>query len=73
MIDFAYPWLLLLLLLVPLIAYYCVFRQKQPSVTGFDGRTVCDGSCRAPSRFSAQLHAACALCAYCRPRPSPGR
>mgnify|MGYP000008304587 FL=1 len=33
MIDFAYPWLLLLLLLVPLIAYYCVFRQKQPSVT----------------------------------------
>ena len=54
MIDFAYPWLLLLLLLVPLIAYYCVFRQKQPSVT-------------------VSTVAACALCAYCRPRPSPGR
>ncbi|NCC94875.1 MAG: hypothetical protein EOM10_16690, partial [Opitutae bacterium] len=33
MIEFAYPWLLLLLLLVPLIGYYCVYRQKQPSVT----------------------------------------
>ena len=33
MIEFAYPWLLLLLLLVPLIGYYCTYRQKQPSVT----------------------------------------
>lgn len=33
MIEFAYPWLLLLLLPVPLIGYYCVYRQKQPSVT----------------------------------------
>jgi len=33
MIEFANPWLLLLLLLAPLIGYYCVYRQKQPSVT----------------------------------------
>ncbi|MBS1368549.1 MAG: VWA domain-containing protein [Lentisphaeria bacterium] len=33
MIEFAYPYLLLLLLLLPLIALYCVFRQKQPSIT----------------------------------------
>lgn len=33
MIEFAYPWLLLLLLLLPLIGVYCVYRQKQPSIT----------------------------------------
>ena len=33
MIEFAYPWLLLLLLLLPLIGIYCVYRQKQPSIT----------------------------------------
>lgn len=33
MITFADPWLLLPLLFVPLIAYYCMFQQKQPSIT----------------------------------------
>ena len=33
MMEFAYPWFLLLLLLLPLIGGYCVYRQKQPSIT----------------------------------------